>query len=84
MATNARIERLTREALGASAVPVPFPKGTLKALAVVAIGLATVGAIAGTLAAQSRPAETAHRFVGVAPVADRDAKSEGNVHDLTY
>jgi len=80
MATNARIERLTREALAISPQAVAFPAGTLKALCHLAIGLAAIGAFASTIGARDVPETTSHSFVGVTPAAS----AEGNVLDLTY
>jgi len=47
MPTNVRIERLTREALGAPAQPLSLPEGILKTLAKITVVLVALLAMAG-------------------------------------
>ena len=48
MATNPRIERLTREALGAPD-PIAPPKGMLKAIVWILLAASAAGAVAATV-----------------------------------
>ena len=79
MTSSPRIERLTREALGAPHDPIVPSKKALKAIAWTLITLSVVGAATGTM---THARETMlQSFIGVSPSSSAES---GNVSDLTY
>ena len=85
MATNARIERLTREALGRPRVPMQFPPEAGLLLVRMAFALITLGAIARGLDSASPAAgvpQLTTSFIGVVPGTPET--DTGNVSDLSY
>jgi hypothetical protein len=85
MPTNARIDRLTREALGPSRTPPELPHVSFRTAARITLVVIALGAVAGTLSPDNEVPASAHRFVGVTPADSASGTSaSGNVRDFTY
>ncbi|MEO7741567.1 MAG: hypothetical protein ABIR98_01345 [Usitatibacter sp.] len=83
MASNARIERLTREALGPRREDTHLPRSTFSILGLVALVVVSACAVVGRFAmeAEAAPVAPIHSFVGVPPAA---ASTAGELHDMTF
>ena len=90
--TNARKQRLLREALGPGEVDVPFPERTIRTVAMVAFAVLVAIALSPTnkverhvTAVLDAKAASGPTNDGAPPAIAIDPKAaEGNVTDMTY
>lgn len=83
MESNARIERLMREALGPPQESTHLPQNVSSILGVIALVIVLACAAAGLYAgeAEAGPAAPVHRFVGVTPA---ETSAPGHLDDMTF